>query len=470
MRTRTIFLIGMSMFLLLPHANALAEPVLVWPQSDLLNREAAANLTSWFTDQLGAQVDTSKDPEWLVVNETGLPDFLLAVEAYVLPLVDGKVEARYVEAGILRDIELQGNTSYFAQSTLEDDLIDVASTIATDLGLTDIQPILHVEYAMSYAGTPEEELQGLVLLEDQTDLGTSYRFNWLSVTVREADLRVVAVGVYVWYQVVEDPDVTFYDAVAMALELAELEHNATDPLGTASGVTVRNGTSFVYLVDVDWRVENGTAWTLDVWVDATTGDILFEDGPRIASGDLGGGDAGLLLFNMPWIPIALLITIVLAVGLAVFYRLSAERALDHFTRGRIYGYIQANPGITYSKVRETLDLKNGTLAYHLWVLERLAFIRSVRKGRLRQLYLRGSPVSKGSLVLSRLQYAILDLLKAEGPMTQTEMAKHFKISRQRAHYNVKVLRSMSLLAIENGGKVELLREGLDAIEELGGGS
>jgi predicted transcriptional regulator len=187
----------------------------------------------------------------------------------------------------------------------------------------------------------------------------------------------------------------------------------------------------------------------------------------LAAGDLGGGSHP-LAFDIPWIPIALTITIAVVIGLALFYRISTERALDHFTRGRIYGYIQANPGVNYTRVRETLSLKNGTLAYHLWVLERLGFIRSVRKGRVRQLYLSGTPVSRGSLVLSRLQYGILDLLKAEGPMTQTGIAKHFDMSRQRVHYNVKTLRSMDLLESGENGHVKLLKEGMEAIDKWEG--
>ena len=126
MRNLTVVLLVISLtFFLVPFSNTSASPVLVWPQSDLLSREEASNLTSWFADQLDVQIDTSRDGEWQPVDESGRLEFLVAKEAYVLPLVDGVVEAKYIEAGILRNIELQGNTSYTAQSSTRNDLRDM---------------------------------------------------------------------------------------------------------------------------------------------------------------------------------------------------------------------------------------------------------------------------------------------------------------------------------------------------------
>ncbi|MCJ2562806.1 MAG: enoyl-CoA hydratase-related protein, partial [Candidatus Thermoplasmatota archaeon] len=85
--------------------------------------------------------------------------------------------------------------------------------------------------------------------------------------------------------------------------------------------------------------------------------------------------------------------------------------------------------------------------------------------RAKKLYLSGAPVTGKRLVLSRLQYAILDVLRADGPMTQSEIAKQFETSRQRVHYNVKVLRELELIDAANG-KVELLDKGEEAMEEV----
>ncbi len=471
MRLKPLLLLVISAtFLLLPCSNATADPVLIWPQSDFVSREAASNLTTWFANQLGPEIDVGESGGWVNLSETDLPDFLLAREMYVLPLIDGRVEARYVETGILRDVTLRGNTSYFANSTDLFDLMDVANRIAGDLGLEDIQAEVNVEReALPDFGPPGEE-QDSVLLEEPTDLGHSLLFNMLSVRVRTSDLRVVSVTLHVFYRALLPPNIDTSVAVDNAVQRAESGYAAFDPSATVAGVTVRNATSFVYLINVEWRTspsddqmlgggDGASSWELGLWIDATTGEILHEDGPNLIASE------GILVYDFPWMPLALTISISLAVGLALFYHISRERALDHFTRGRIYGYIQANPGMTFTRVRESLDLKNGTLAYHLWVLERLGFIKSVREGRVRMLYLSGTPVTGKRLVLSRLQYAILDLLKAEGAMSQSEMAKHFEASRQRVHYNVKVLRELELVDAANG-KVELLDKGEEAMEEV----
>ncbi len=456
--------------LALPCASVSADPVLVWPEADFLSREAAANLTSWLATQLGSEMDTTDDPEWVQLDEDGLPEFLVAVEMYVLPLIDGRVEARYIQAGILRDVSLRGNTSYFANSTDLVDLMDVASRIAGDIGLEDIQAEVNVVREALLDFGPTGEVRDNVLLEESTDLGPSFLFNMLSVKVRVLDLRVVSITLHVFYRALLPPNIDPSMALDSAVLRAESGYAAFDPSATLTGVTVRNATSFVYLVNVEWPLsqgdlqaigggDEGSLWGLEMWIDATTGEILHEDGPSLTVSD------GILVYDFPWIPLALTVSISLAVGLALFYHISRERALDHFTRGRIYGYIQANPGMTFTRVRESLDLKNGTLAYHLWVLERLGFIKSVREGRVRMLYLSGAPVTGKRLVLSRLQYAILDLLRAEGAMTQSEMAKHFDASRQRVHYNVKVLRELELIDAANG-KVELLDKGEEAMEEV----
>ena len=472
MRSKAIILIGIcAVLLLMPSPSAAGDPVVVWPQSDLLSREAAANLTSWFAAQLGSEIGFSEDPAWVQLNESDLPDFLLAREMYVLPLVDGRVEARYVETGILREVTLRGNTSYFANSTERDDLMDLANRIASDLGLADIDAEVNIERELSFDFAPSGEEQDNLLLNEPTDLGPSFLFNMLSMRVRLHDLRVVSVTLHVWYRVLLPPNIDPSLALDNAVLRAESGYAAFDPAATLAGVTVRNATSFVYLVNVRWQLSQGdletlgggdgaSSWELDLWIDATTGEILYEDGPSLA---MSGG--GILVTDFPWMPLALTISISLAVGLALFYHISRERALDHFTRGRIYGYIQANPGMTFTRVRESLDLKNGTLAYHLWVLERLGFIKSVREGRVRMLYLSGAPVTGKRLVLSRLQYAILDVLRADGPMTQSEIAKQFETSRQRVHYNVKVLRELELVDAANG-KVELLDKGEEAMEEV----
>ncbi|MFQ5885221.1 MAG: PepSY domain-containing protein, partial [Thermoplasmata archaeon] len=123
----------------------------------------------------------------------------------------------------------------------------------------------------------------------------SFLFNDLSVDVRGSDLRVMFVGLCVWYRQSGNPEVSASDAVGIALGIARSEHNATDPSGLTLTVAVRNGESFVYNVYVHWSGECSMDWTLEVWVDATTGEVLAQEGPQevcVYTAD----PSGLLLF------------------------------------------------------------------------------------------------------------------------------------------------------------------------------
>jgi len=177
MRKAIILASIVLVLLAMPFPPASASPLLVWPDSDYVDIEAAQNLTTWFAGQLGVQVNESEDGEWLAPNRTGLPEFLVATDAYVLPLTDGEIEARYVEAGILRDIEIRGNTSYFAQSSGEEHLADTVQTIALDLGLDSTQMLLGIEYVVLYPETYREEHRWIVVQEEQLEVGRPYYFN-----------------------------------------------------------------------------------------------------------------------------------------------------------------------------------------------------------------------------------------------------------------------------------------------------
>ncbi|NIP35568.1 MAG: helix-turn-helix domain-containing protein, partial [Thermoplasmata archaeon] len=60
--------------------------------------------------------------------------------------------------------------------------------------------------------------------------------------------------------------------------------------------------------------------------------------------------------------------------------------LDNRTRLAIHGLVVENPGMHYNEIIREFDLTNGVAAYHLDVLEREGFIRSVRDGTLRRFY------------------------------------------------------------------------------------
>ena len=71
----------------------------------------------------------------------------------------------------------------------------------------------------------------------------------------------------------------------------------------------------------------------------------------------------------------------------MFTRVQKDDVLDQFVRGEIYGYVKTNPGATYNEIMQKLGLKNGTLSYHLHMLEKMEMIKSRLEGiRYRAFY------------------------------------------------------------------------------------
>lgn len=67
----------------------------------------------------------------------------------------------------------------------------------------------------------------------------------------------------------------------------------------------------------------------------------------------------------------------------LYTRIKKEEVLDHFVRGQIYGVIKSKPGIHYSEIMRQIGIGNGTLSYHLHMLEKQGFIKSINDGRLK---------------------------------------------------------------------------------------
>ena len=134
-----------------------------------------------------------------------------------------------------------------------------------------------------------------------------------------------------------------------------------------------------------------------------------------------------------------------------FYRLGRERALEHFTRGRIHEYVRTNPGATFSDIRDFLALNNGAAAYHLMVLEKTSLLASRKEGKLKRFFLVSAPEGVVEPRLSRMQYEIMDAL-ASKDKTQAELARELHVSRQRISYNVKRLRKRGLMSLRDDGR------------------
>ncbi len=140
----------------------------------------------------------------------------------------------------------------------------------------------------------------------------------------------------------------------------------------------------------------------------------------------------------------------LAIVLPLYARIKKEKVLDHFMRGQIYEYIRLNPGTNYSELLDHFKLNNGTLTYHLSVLEREEFLKSVRDGVYRRYYLTGTKVNPN--VLSNVRAKIISVISLNPGISQSKIATSIGESRRLVNYHIKVLAKDDVVELVKQGR------------------
>ena len=162
-------------------------------------------------------------------------------------------------------------------------------------------------------------------------------------------------------------------------------------------------------------------------------------------------------------------------GLPMVFGLVRKTKDGEFQRGRLYGYIESNPGIHLSALTRLSDLGNNQATYHLDKLEKEGRIWSRRDGRLLIFFADSvpkdasfsSPVldinfSKNSIkrsILMHLNQAdLMDLAGSSG----SQLAKELGVSPQVFSYHIRSLIDWDMVERKRSGlKVSL------SITELG---
>lgn len=135
----------------------------------------------------------------------------------------------------------------------------------------------------------------------------------------------------------------------------------------------------------------------------------------------------------------------------LYTRIKKKQVLDHFTRGRIYGFIESNPGAHYNMIRDALAVNNGSLAYHLRMLEKTEYVISRKAGKCRYFYPTSVNISEKN-GLSNLQNSILEKIVETPDITQKEIADETGVSQQVVSYNVKKMIKNGVLKTRKDGR------------------
>ena len=159
-----------------------------------------------------------------------------------------------------------------------------------------------------------------------------------------------------------------------------------------------------------------------------------------------------------------------------------ETTDGRYQRGRLMGYLTANPGCHFRALMAALDMSNGQITHHLRILESEETIWRRKDGRLVRYYpLTNSlypgmaeadlPIPPLSPDPNSLQGKILTLLDQDGPLgefpTQAELANRLEKSQQLVSHHLRTLQKFGLVEKRKMGlknRYKLTREAIFLLE------
>ena len=107
-------------------------------------------------------------------------------------------------------------------------------------------------------------------------------------------------------------------------------------------------------------------------------------------------------------------------------------------------------------IKQDLGLRNGTLTYHLTVLERNGLVVSERDGLLKRFYPRDFRIPRGKFYPKPVQETMLNMIEMRPGLSQSELARALDLKRQIVNYHARLLRQAGLVEARQDGKITRL--------------
>jgi len=128
--------------------------------------------------------------------------------------------------------------------------------------------------------------------------------------------------------------------------------------------------------------------------------------------------------------------------------------LENFERGRIYGFIENNPGTYYTELMKNLGIGNGTLSHHLYMLEKMNMIKSRQEGIIhRAFFITSMQYPDGEQFrFTTLQSDIMKLIKENNGISEKEIVSKLGEKQQTVNYNIKMLQRKNIIRLEQRGR------------------
>jgi len=167
-------------------------------------------------------------------------------------------------------------------------------------------------------------------------------------------------------------------------------------------------------------------------------DDEYERGPIIVTMILSGGLLGMVIIRED---IRMYFHSLLIIPL--YSKIKKNKILNQSNRSEIIGYLASNPGVHFSSMKRKLPMGNGTLLYHLGILEKEGIIRSKKISGRKLFHIRSShdmwDDDDFDLPSSPIQTRILLYLGERGPSTMKDIERNCSIKQTSVSYNIRRL-------------------------------
>lgn len=137
-------------------------------------------------------------------------------------------------------------------------------------------------------------------------------------------------------------------------------------------------------------------------------------------------------------------------------RVRKERLLEHWLRRRIVDEVRRQPGIHHRELLRLLSVSNGTLAYHLRLLERAGLLRFSRAHGRKLLWVPEGEVDLEHLLMTERERQLVGLLTGIPSARLAELGPRCGLKSSTVGYHVDRLRARGLVEAHREGHALVL--------------
>jgi DNA-binding transcriptional ArsR family regulator len=148
------------------------------------------------------------------------------------------------------------------------------------------------------------------------------------------------------------------------------------------------------------------------------------------------------------------LTAIVLLGAFSYSRLKRRSVLDNLNRKNIFEQIKTNPGVHFNQLLRDLDMQPGSMSYHLNVLEKKEYVKSIQDGNYRRFFLYGASTDF-KIALTSIQLRILSIVDKKPGITQAKISRSIGKNRMLVNYHIKILRDAGILSVEKSGRETL---------------